>query len=112
MNKTLAKEYTETTLAIQEIERNVMIAAAKFKTELATLKEKEVELHEKVKASMESSGVHKFENDILKITYIAPSTRNSIDVTKLKEELPQGAKDYTKSSVIKSSIRIKIKETV
>ena len=41
-----------------------------------------------------------------KLTYVSPSTRNSIDSKKLKEEEPAIAEKYTKATNVKATIRI------
>mgnify|MGYP007069836351 CR=1 FL=1 len=41
-----------------------------------------------------------------KLTYVSPSTRTSIDSKKLKEEEPEIAKKFTKSTLVKASVRI------
>lgn len=41
-----------------------------------------------------------------KLTYVSPTTRNSIDSKKLKEEEPELVKKYTKISQVKASVRI------
>ena len=58
---------------------------------------------------MDKYGVKKFENDILKITYVEPTTRETIDSKKLKAELPAVAAKYTKISQVKGSVRIEVK---
>ena len=57
----------------------------------------------------EKYGVTKFDNDIMKITYFAPSTSTSIDSTRLKKEQPDIAKEYSKTSNKKSYIKIEVK---
>lgn len=42
----------------------------------------------------------------VKLTYISPSTRSSIDSKKLKEEEPELAKKFTKISKVSASVRI------
>lgn len=42
----------------------------------------------------------------IKLTYVSPSTRNSIDSKKLKEEEPDVAKKYTKTTNVKATIRL------
>lgn len=42
----------------------------------------------------------------VKLTYVSPSIRNSIDSKKLKEEEPELAKKYNKSTKVSASIRI------
>lgn len=59
--------------------------------------------------TMEKSGVKKFENDDLSITYVAPFERETIDSKKLKVDLPDVAKKYTKVSTIKASVKITLK---
>lgn len=64
-------------------------------------------MKEKLLEAMEKYGVTKFDNDIMKITYFAPST--SIDSTRLKKEQPDIAKEYSKTSNKKSYIKIEVK---
>ena len=58
---------------------------------------------------MEAHGVKKWDNDVMTVTYTAPTTRTSIDSSKLKKELPDVFSKYSKTSNVKSSIRIKLK---
>lgn len=67
------------------------------------------ELKQGLLLAMENNNVKTFENDLLKITYIAPSTRTTIDGTKLKKEMPEIAEKYTKTSNVKASIRITLR---
>lgn len=41
-----------------------------------------------------------------KFTYVSPSTRNTIDSKKLKEEEPELAKKFTKTSEVAATIRV------
>lgn len=41
-----------------------------------------------------------------KLTYVSPSTRNTIDSKKLKEEEPELAKKFTKTSNVRATVRI------
>lgn len=60
--------------------------------------------------AMETNRVKTFENDLLKITYVAPQTKTTIDSAKLKKELPEIAEQYSKKSNVKASVRITLKE--
>lgn len=60
--------------------------------------------------AMEKNGIKKFENDFIAITYVAPTTRTTIDSKKLKEELPDVAEKYSKTSQTKASLRITLKK--
>lgn len=66
-------------------------------------------LRQELQKVMDEFGIKKFENDILKVTYIEPSTRTTIDSARLKKELPAVAEKYTKTSQVKGSVRIEVK---
>jgi hypothetical protein len=68
------------------------------------------ELRAALMAAMEANGVTSFENENIKITYVAPTTRTAIDSARLKKELPEVAEKYTKTSNVKASLRITLKE--
>lgn len=68
------------------------------------------ELRASLMQAMEANGVTSFENERIKITYVAPTTRTSVDSAKLKKELPEIAEKYTKTSNVKASLRITLKE--
>ena len=59
---------------------------------------------------MREEGVKSFEDERIKITYIAPTTIETIDSAKLKRELPEIAARYKKISNRKDSVRITLKD--
>lgn len=69
-----------------------------------------VELRAALMAAMEQNGLTSFENERIKLTYVAPTTRTAIDSARLKKEMPEIAKEYTKTSSVKASLRITLKE--
>ena len=78
------------------------------------LQKKQLEAQDKVvrqqlQELMDQYGIKKFENDILKITYVEPTTRTTIDSKKLKEDLPAIAEKYSKVTQVKGSVRIEVK---
>lgn len=73
------------------------------------LEAEEKTMKDQLKSAMEHYGINKFENELLKISYISEGIRKSIDSTKLKKELPEVAEKYTKSSVTSSYIKIEVK---
>lgn len=100
----------ETALATMQTE-----AAAIIKGIVAlTLQKKQIEDQEKemrvqLMAAMEKHGVKSFENDDVKFTYVAPTTRTTIDSAKLRKDLPDVAAKYSKTSNVSASIQIKVK---
>lgn len=105
------KEVEEQT-GIQVFESN---AAAVIKGIADTVKQKklleeqETALREQLEKAMNECGVKKFENELLSITYVAATTRTSIDSKSLKKDLPEIAEKYSKVSNVKSSIKIMVK---
>lgn len=66
-------------------------------------------MREQLEKVMEEFGVKSFENELIKLTYTEPTTRESIDSAKLKKELPEVAAKYTKVTNVKGSVRITVK---
>ena len=58
---------------------------------------------------MEQNGIIKIENEDLLINYIAPTTRETFDAKKLKEDNQDLYDLYVKLSDVKASVRIKLK---
>jgi len=74
------------------------------------IEEQEKAMREKLQKAMEQYGVKSFKNDAIEVTYKAPSTRTSIDSTRLKKEKPDIAKEYSKTSPVSASVVIKVKD--
>lgn len=64
---------------------------------------------EKLLKEMEENNVLKVDTEKLLISYVAPSTRETLDSKKLKEDLPDIYDLYVKFTDVKSSLRIKVK---
>ncbi len=75
-------------------------AEADFKEIYEPLKAKVIELHEtqNLPKNVIVGGA--------KLTYVSPSTRSTIDSKKLKEEEPEIAKKFTKTSQVGATVRI------
>lgn len=74
------------------------------------LEKSESELKEMLIQKMEETGVKSIDNEYFKITYVAPTTRETIDSARIKKELPEIAEQYTKTTAIKASVRITLKD--
>ena len=81
---------------------------AEFEREIKRLKDAEEKLKEAILAEMESKDIIKLETDTLKITYVAPTVRETLDSKTLKEELPDIYDEYVKFTNVKASIRLKV----
>lgn len=74
-------------------------------------KKKEIEeqvktFSERMKGEMERAGVKTWETDNMRLTYIDPTTKETFDSKRFKEEHPETYKEYTKTTKVKPSIRI------
>ena len=73
------------------------------------VEEKRDSLREKLLKAMEDNSIRSFENERIKVSYVDPIKRISIDSTRLKKELPEIAEKYSKETVTKASLRITLK---
>lgn len=74
--------------------------------ELNLLKEKVDKVKEVLYDTMGKEGVKTVDRGKLKITYVAPSTRTSVDSKKLQEKEPKIYKKYVKTTTVAGSIKI------
>ena len=81
----------------------------KITVQMKELKEQEKIMKEKLVKAMEEFGVKSFENDEVKFLYVVPTTRTSLDSTKLKKDHPDIAEAYQKTSNVSASVRISVK---
>ena len=99
VSETALAELVEVESLIKQIEEQKKAAEAQAQ-----------ELRAALMQAMEQNGVTSFENENIKVTYVAATTRTAIDSAKLKKELPEIAAQYTKTSNVKASLRITLKE--
>lgn len=74
--------------------------------ELKQMKEKVDKVKETLYSTMEKEGVKTVDRNKLKITYVAPSTRVSVDSKKLQKEEPEIYKKYVNTTTVAGSIKI------
>lgn len=96
-----------------EVFQNKAAATIKAISDIVTakkdLEEKEKVMKEKLQAAMEQHGVKSFDNEVIKITYVAESVRNSVDSAKLKKNYPDIAAECNKASAVKAFVKIELK---
>ena len=82
-------------------------ATIKHYTELADkAKKKADEMKAAIIKAMEENGIKTFEGEGVKITYIAPTESRSIDAARLREDFPDLAEKYEKTTFRKASLKI------
>lgn len=73
------------------------------------IEDEEKQMKEMLITAMKACHLKSWDNNLIKITYVAPTTRTSIDSAKLKKEKPDIAKKYSKTSNVSESVRITVK---
>ena len=76
------------------------------KEELKVLEDKVGKIQDILYDTMGKEGVKTVDRGKLKITYVAPSTRTSVDSKKLQEKEPEIYKKYVKTTTVAGSIKI------
>ena len=90
-----------------EVAQEILSELKRMNDIKAELEMKEKEVKQAVLEAMEENGVKSFNSDVVRITYIAPTTRMSVDTNALKE---QGLYDaFSKASHVKASVRMEYK---
>ena len=73
------------------------------------LEEQEKNMKEQLQKAMEAHGIKSFDNESIKVTYMAESVRNSVDSAKLKKKYPDIAAECNKASAVKAFVKIEVK---
>lgn len=88
---------------------DVIVAIRNLEKQKKDLEEQEKIMRQKLLEACEEYGVLGFDNDLMSVTYVPETTRESFDSKSFKEDYPELAPLYTKKSKVKASIRIKVK---
>ena len=99
-----------------KVENGKIVVAQEFTQKYVEFQKKalemkliEKEVREELKKAMEENGILGFEDDFIKVIYKKASSKTIIDSTRLKEERPDIAKEYSKTSNVSSSVSIEVK---
>lgn len=107
----ILQEDTNPQMTVFKAEAGIIIrAVADLTLQKKQIEEQEKRMREQLRQAMEQYGVKSFENEDVKFTYIAPTTRTSIDSAKLRKDLPDVAQKYSKTSPVAASVKITVKE--
>lgn len=104
--------YTKPTAVALVTDQQVATIAEAEKI-IAAAKEAEARIAEikaALLAEMEARGLKSFETDRVKLTYVFPYDRTTIDSKKLKKDHPKIAEQYSKTSTVAASLQITIKD--
>lgn len=94
---------------ISVLDATVIGQIAEFERNIKALKEAEDRLKAAILDEMENKGLLKLDSEAMTITYVAPTTRESLDTKALRADFPEVYDAYAKISPVKASVRIKVK---
>lgn len=103
------RELAQTTESVLLQLKDASSLVGSLKAQLKLAEDTEKALKQYLIAEMEKGALKSLENDFVKVTYVAPSERESIDKDRLKEKYPDIYEEYRKVSPVGASVRIKIK---
>lgn len=87
----------------------VIQAMANLLKQRKALEEQEKTVRAKLVEAMDAYGVRSFENDLLKVTYVAATFKTTVDSKTLKKDMPDVYEKYSRTSPIAASVRISLK---
>lgn len=100
----------ETALATMQTEAAAVIKGiVNLTVQKKQIEEQEKEMRVQLMVAMEKYGVKTFDAEQVRFTYVAPTTRTTIDSAKLKKDLPEVAEKYSKTSNVSASVKITVK---
>lgn len=96
-------------VAFESKAATVIQAIADIATKKKELDDQDKEMRKQLESAMEQFGIKSFENDLMKITYVEPTTKTTVDSAKLKKNYPDIYTECSKVSDVKGSVRITVK---
>lgn len=104
-----AEIITDEVVQFQSAVPDTLLKITELVLEKKRIEDQEKQLKKLLVEAMEKYGVKSFENDVVKFVYVAPTTRSTIDSTKLKKDHPDIVEQYSKTSPVSASVRITVK---
>lgn len=106
---TLSEEQQLALAKINEECSPVISAIARLEEQAKAIEAEGKKMKAQILEAMEKYHVKSINNDLMTISYVPPTTRTTLDSKALKEEMPEVFKEYSKTSKVKSSVRVKLK---
>lgn len=88
----------------------IQLSLVNLNAQKKAIEEQQAKSESAIISYMEQHNIKSYKNDVLQITYVAPTTRSTIDSKMLKELHPDIAEECSKVSITKPSLRVKVNE--
>ena len=92
-----------------ELTKDAIVFLATREKAMKRAKEEYEQMKADLLEAMEQNGILKVDNDILSVTYVAPTESERFDSKALKEASPDLYDQFVKFTPVKASVRIKVK---
>lgn len=96
--------------SLQTVDEKTLVHFGNVLKQIAELEKSIEPIREQIKAEMEKRQILALKAGNVSVTYVCPTTRETFDTKRFKAENVDLYKQYTKTSEVKSSIRIKLGE--
>lgn len=110
MNDKLTTQLAATTAEIEEVQAAIAGLVRDLDERLGNLQIVQNGLKAKLMAAMERNHIKEIDNDYIRIVYVAPSERVTLDVTKIKTKYPDLYATFARVTPVSASVRIKLKD--
>lgn len=108
-NNELVLKFEKNQQEIAKLNRKIEAAVGELTTKKQSLEEANAEMRVAILEAMEANDVDKFDGDLITITRVKATERNTFDAKRFMEERPKTAEKYMRKTQVKASIRIKVK---
>lgn len=105
----LVSKFEKNQMAIAKLNKEIEKAVGAQVAKKAELEQQNADMRQAILEAMEANDVKKFDGDLITITYVAPTERNTFDSKRFQEERPKTAAKYMRKTAVKASIRLKVK---
>lgn len=99
-------EYAQLPAELVTIGNELALELYELEVQVKGLEEKQNAWKESCKQVMRDNSIKKFDNDVMSITYVAPTQKEGVDSKKLKENFPDVYNSCLKISQVKDSVRV------
>lgn len=96
--------------SLQTVDEKTLAHFGNVLKQIAELEKSIDPIREQIKSEMEKRKILALKAGNVSVTYVSPTTRETFDTKRFKAENVDLYKQYTKTSEVKSSIRIKVEE--
>lgn len=103
-------------MELVKVENNEIVVAeeylldyAKFLALKAKFEIKEDEFKKALEKAMEENNIDNYENDLIRVTRVKPSTRKGFDKKSLQKDLPDVYTKYETASEVKGYLKFEVK---